>query len=105
MAPRPFFLIVILSVCTGWTHTPIAAAGLQDGFPLAIGHGPARFAWNTASTAIALQFNGPIPAAVEIARLARVGNDRAWHLAETVHATLSGAGHISPVPSASRRCC
>jgi hypothetical protein len=96
MAPRPFFLIVLLSVCPGWTHTPIAAAELQDGFPLAIGHGPARFSWNTASTAVALQFNGPIAAAIEVARLARVGDDRAWHLAETVHATVSeGRTHLT----------
>ena len=96
MAPRLSFLIVLLSVCPGWTHTPIAASSVQDGFPLAIGHGPARFSWNTASTAVALQFNGPIPGAIEVARLARVGDDRAWHLAETVHATVSeGRAHLT----------
>ena len=88
--------MLVLSIAPWRIFTGVAAAGLQDGFPLAIGNGPARFHWNTASTAVLLQFNGPIASAIEVARLARGVDDRAWHLAETVHATVAdGRAHLT----------
>ncbi len=87
--------IAILTVALRWMPT-VAAAGLQDGFPLAIGNGPARYPWNTANTAVTLQFTGPIAPSIEVARLARGVDDRAWHLAETVMATVAdGRAHLA----------
>ncbi len=84
---RSFVLVLLVASC--WSSTVAAAAGLQDGFPLAIGNGPARLHWNTGASAVVLQFNGPIAAAIEVARLARGVDSRVWHLAETVDATVS----------------
>jgi hypothetical protein len=92
----PYLFGIVLSVAPWGIFTAVAAAGLQDGFPLAIGDGPARFHWNTASTAVLLQFNGPIASAIEVARLARGVDDRVWHLAETVHTTVAdGRAHLT----------
>ncbi len=88
--------MLVLSVVPWWLFAAVAAAGFQDGFPLAIGNGPARFLWNAGASAVVLQFNGPIASTIEVARLARSVDDRAWHLAETVHATVSdGRAHLT----------
>jgi hypothetical protein len=88
--------MLVLSVAPWWIFTAVAHAGLQDGFPLAIGSGPARLHWNTDASGVVLQFNGPIASTIEVARLARGVDDRAWHLAETVHATVSdGRTHLT----------
>ena len=88
--------MLVLFAPPWWIFTAVAAAGVQDGFPLAIGNGPARLHWNTGASAVVLQFNGPIATAIEVARLARGVDDRAWHLAETVQVTVSdGRAHLS----------
>ena len=95
LASSYLFMLVLL-VAPWWIFTAAAAAGLQDGFPLTIGNGPARHHWNTGASAVVLQFNGPIATAIEVTRLARGVDDRAWHLAETVHATVSdGRAHLT----------
>ena len=91
-----YLFMLVLSVAPAWIFTAVAAAGVQDGFPLAIGNGPARLHWNTGASAVVLQFNGPIATPIEVARLARGVDDRAWHLAETVHTTVSdGRAHLT----------
>jgi hypothetical protein len=61
----------------------------QDALPLEITAGPPRYTWSPANTSVALQFDGSVPSEIEVVRLARAGDVRAWHLADTIHATVS----------------
>jgi hypothetical protein len=63
--------------------------------PFDIAAGPPRYAWTTMSTPVVLHFDDAVPRQVEITRLARTVQDRAWHLADSARVTLAtGAASI-----------
>jgi hypothetical protein len=66
---------------------PSVAHTWQEALPLTIAEGPPRYSWSTTTTTVVLQFDTLLPAEIEVVRFARAGNDRRWHLAETIQAT------------------
>lgn len=71
-----------------------AGAPRQEPLPFSVADGPPRYPWNTKATPVTLRFDGPMPAALEIIRLVRVADNRAWHVAETLNANTS-EGNVS----------
>lgn len=69
------------------------AAGVpgQEPIPFSIADGPPRYPWNHKTTAVTLRFDGPMPAVLQIVRLVRVDDNRAWRVAETLNANTSEA--------------
>jgi hypothetical protein len=63
----------------------------QEPIPFSIADDPPRYPWNQKATAVTLRFEGPMPAVLQIVRLVRIADNRAWHVAETVSANTSEA--------------
>ena len=84
-----FVMFVLLSLATLFAQVQVVSP--QEALPLAVAEGPPRYPWTTtaATTTVTLRFDRGVPAAIEIVRLGRAVDDRPWHLAETVHATVS----------------
>ena len=89
-----FVMPALLSLASVIVQVPVDSA--QDALPLTVAEGPPRYPWTAtttlATTTVTLRFDSPVPAAIQIVRLARTIEDRRWRLAETVHATVSEGG-------------
>lgn len=76
-----------LALCT-------AGVAAQEPIPFSVADGPPRYPWNLKTTAVTLRFDRPMAGVLEIVRLVRVPESRAWHVAETLSANTAG-GNVS----------
>ena len=66
-----------------------AGVSAQEPIPFSVADGPPRYPWNQKTTAVTLRFDRPMAGVLEIIRLVRVPDSRAWHVAETLSANTS----------------
>jgi hypothetical protein len=71
-----------------------AGVPAQEPIPFSVADGPPRYPWNQKTTAVTLRFDRPMAGVLEIIRLVRVPDNRAWYVAETLSANTS-EGNVS----------
>lgn len=71
-----------------------AGVAAQEPIPFSVADGPPRYPWNQKTTAVTLRFDRSMAGVMEIIRLVRVPDSRAWHVAEILSANTS-EGNVS----------
>ena len=84
------FLIPVLSSLAS-LFVQVEAVSAQDPLPFTVAEGPPRSPWSNpvATSTVTLRFDRGMPAPIEVVRLGRAVDDRSWHMAQIVHATVS----------------